>query len=104
MELPPRTRRIPGVRAMEALGYGTTSAHAENTSCTKSIPKTRWNYLRTRGEYDATDPREVIPEELPPRTRRIHSIGVEIGFPPVVFLLPVVVLTHVSGVVSGVTP
>ena len=41
--------------------------------------------------------------ELPPRARRI-PIGVEIGFPPVVFLLPVVVLTHVSGVVSGVTP
>ena len=104
MELPPRARRILFQAGVAGSKPGTTSACAENTSCTKSIPKTRWNYLRARGEYDATDPREVIPEELPPRTRRIHSIGVEIGFPPVVFLLPVVVLTHVSGVVSGVTP
>ena len=83
---------------------GTTSACAENTKTPDISAGRHRNYLRTRGEYDATDPREVIPEELPPRTRRIHSIGVEIGFPPVVFLLPVVVLTHVSGVVSGVTP
>ena len=55
------------------------------------------NYLRACGEYSEPNRVAVAAWELPPRARRIR-------FPPVVFLLPVVVLTHVSGVVSGVTP
>ena len=51
MELPPRTRRIPGVRAMEVLGYGTTSAHVENTPLGALWRPPEGNYLRVRGEY-----------------------------------------------------
>ena len=52
MELPPRTRRIPGGGVSGAVAWGTTSAHAENTPPVMSL--TVW----------------VL--ELPPRTRRIH--------------------------------
>ena len=104
MELPPRARRIPRHQIFLRAGIGTTSAHAENTWGTgHGSPRIR-NYLRARGEYSSGRSVASSRRELPPRARRIYSIGVEIGFPPVVFLLPVIVLTHVSGVVSGVTP
>ena len=31
--------------------FGTTSAHAENTTCAAISFGGRWNYLRARGEY-----------------------------------------------------
>ena len=54
---------------------GTTSAYAENTPETPAEQTGGWNYLRVRGEYC---PRRFVLcdyEELPPRTRRIHSDG-----------------------------
>ena len=71
-ELPPRTRRIPGVRAMEALGYGTTSACAENTLKTRTERVPLGNYLRVRGEYEISEGLFAHVAELPPRARRIH--------------------------------
>ena len=104
MELPPRARRILFQAGVAGSKPGTTSAHAENTWGTgHGSPRIR-NYLRARGKYSSGRSVASSRRELSPRARRIYSIGVEIGFPPVVFLLPVVVLTHVSGVVSGVTP
>ena len=71
LELPPRTRRIPGVASWCLAGVGTTSAYAENTISRAGILRTGGNYLRVRGEY-SMGPLIVISKlELPPRTRRI---------------------------------
>ena len=50
-ELPPRTRRIRPRLFARPIAYGTTSAHAENTSVARGFGKDPWNYLRARGEY-----------------------------------------------------
>ena len=71
-ELPPRTRRIPGIRATGALLMGTTSAYAENTPTFWERGAYGWNYLRVRGEYPTTRCRRHGRKELPPRTRRIQ--------------------------------
>ena len=72
VELPPRTRRIPGVSGVSGVSGGTTSAHAENTFRQHTATVLAWNYLRARGEYlkAALDAQQF--EELPPRTRRIQ--------------------------------
>ena len=51
LELPPRTRRIQASRPLEGAPYGTTSACAENTLSAMLPYRSRWNYLRVRGEY-----------------------------------------------------
>ena len=50
-ELPPRTRRIPGITLRYGLLLGTTSAHAENTGLLLVLMLWPRNYLRARGEY-----------------------------------------------------
>ena len=50
-ELPPRARRIQAGDLQIQLGLGTTSACAENTPHGSGHSKTKWNYLRVRGEY-----------------------------------------------------
>ena len=50
-ELPPRARRIPEAQPLIALGLGTTSACAENTTNIGFAPLNSGNYLRVRGEY-----------------------------------------------------
>ena len=72
LELPPRTRRIPGVASWCLAGVGTTSAYAENTSMMAIFSSITRNYLRVRGEYSSST---IFPRshwELPPRTRRIR--------------------------------
>ena len=71
-ELPPRTRRIQHRTLDTALGGGTTSAHAENTTIGQHPRQRNRNYLRARGEYLYTLPSRVSSLELPPRTRRIR--------------------------------
>ena len=73
MELPPRTRRIPGVASWCLAGVGTTSAYAENTSGTGTCPPWVRNYLRVRGEYRKKWLTAKSSMELPPRTRRIQT-------------------------------
>ena len=71
LELPPRTRRIPG-DAEGGPGFaGTTSAHAENTGYQGGYDDPIGNYLRARGEYYMKSKFGVDLVELPPRTRRI---------------------------------
>ena len=70
-ELPPRTRRILTIPTGMENPNGTTSAHAENTSVLPKKPHDPRNYLRARGEYTPSPPRQIPPRELPPRTRRI---------------------------------
>ena len=70
-ELPPRARRIPGIRGMSALCFGTTSACAENTMTRRRRVHGAWNYLRVRGEYVTLDSISDAELELPPRARRI---------------------------------
>ena len=60
----------------QPVGFGTTSAHAENTfspSTSRTPPK---NYLRVRGEYGELTPGTLTSLELPPRARRILQGGV----------------------------
>ena len=72
-ELPPRTRRIHFLYLTHYRVFGTTSAHAENTSRPGNIRPPPRNYLRARGEYlSASTPTSGLPE-LPPRTRRIRT-------------------------------
>ena len=70
-ELPPRARRIRGTchGAFDALG--TTSACAENTSFRQASTLPARNYLRVRGEYNASTHPRFPSRELPPRARRI---------------------------------
>ena len=70
-ELPPRARRIPVERAQQTVQVGTTSACAENTSCSSGRRCRPWNYLRVRGEYATSTSRKSAKAELPPRARRI---------------------------------
>ena len=70
-ELPPRARRIQD-RPKGLVPYkGTTSACAENTMLRNPPPKSDWNYLRVRGEYDLRMSLICDCGELPPRARRI---------------------------------
>ena len=71
LELPPRARRIPCVRAVRNATLRTTSACAENTSPTRPRRFAHRNYLRVRGEYINHDPYYTLFPELPPRARRI---------------------------------
>ena len=73
-ELPPRTRRIRPPTRPRHPGIGTTSAHAENTKCVKSLRAPCRNYLRARGEYCAPPVVPALAWELPPRTRRIQRL------------------------------
>ena len=50
-ELPPRARRILSPERLTPMGYGTTSACAENTRYCSRRPHSTGNYLRVRGEY-----------------------------------------------------
>ena len=54
-ELPPRTRRIRLILWNAQHFGGTTSAHAENTTCTNQFFGSTGNYLRARGEYLVLD-------------------------------------------------
>ena len=71
MELPPRARRIPGLRKLFKGIPGTTSACAENTDTRAWVCIMKRNYLRVRGEYPPSPHRNENPRELPPRARRI---------------------------------
>ena len=73
LELPPRARRILPRVPCSAPCFGTTSACAENTSRFKRSIRSRWNYLRVRGEYILSTMKSSSFEELPPRARRILS-------------------------------
>ena len=76
MELPPRARRIrEWVKTYSGLP-GTTSACAENTAGQTGFFPRRGNYLRVRGEYVLSGDTVSSFTELPPRARRIHSVGV----------------------------
>ena len=75
LELPPRTRRIPGVASWCLAGVGTTSAYAENTSMMAIFSSITRNYLRVRGEYEHDGDFFVNHPELPPRTRRILGLS-----------------------------
>ena len=74
-ELPPRTRRILHIRPRYRGGDGTTSAHAENTLVSNAWVGVTGNYLRARGEYRTGRSTPWGCQELPPRTRRIHTIN-----------------------------
>ena len=54
---------------------GTTSAYAENTGSRPSASANLRNYLRVRGEYITRVAWSCTASELPPRTRRIPSLG-----------------------------
>ena len=59
----------------QPVGFGTTSAHAENTfspSTSRTPPK---NYLRMRGEYPSPIERVRAAPELPPHARRIRCLA-----------------------------
>ena len=68
----------PGIRATGVLLMGTTSAHAENTSQNAPGQNAPGNYLRARGEYPTFAPPVAASTELPPRTRRILNIFLNI--------------------------
>ena len=70
-ELPPRTRRIPIFGDKRSFYGGTTSAYAENTLDITAKDEFAGNYLRVRGEYQASPTLGFSQAELPPRTRRI---------------------------------
>ena len=72
-ELPPRARRILAVTKTRSGESGTTSACAENTGLTAPWCMTSWNYLRVRGEYNASAGTVTDNSELPPRARRIQT-------------------------------
>ena len=70
-ELPPRARRILTGGGLVVLGFGTTSACAENTLTSHIAIQKHGNYLRVRGEYDTARHGSHAVLELPPRARRI---------------------------------
>ena len=53
-ELPPRARRIPRPMRCQGTPLGTTSACAENTRTRRLGSCATGNYLRVRGEYEAS--------------------------------------------------
>ena len=57
----------------QILGFGTTSACAENTSSGTRYAGGHWNYLRVRGEYPLPWLLRPAHLELPPRARRIQQ-------------------------------
>ena len=71
-ELPPRARRIREHETLDYFKVGTTSACAENTHGHGAHAQALGNYLRVRGEYIGHRRSVLIPEELPPRARRIR--------------------------------
>ena len=75
MELPPHARRILERPGAQEHPHGTTSVCAENTLCKLDGLYSYRNYLRVRGEYNSTLAAWAGRLELPPRTRRIHSLG-----------------------------
>ena len=81
-ELPPRARRILWRFCNHAAGDGTTSACAENTSCSRPFFWFPWNYLRVRGEYAGWRRGQITRVELPPRARRIPLGDENTAFPP----------------------
>ena len=74
MELPPHARRIRVAELNTTAENGTTSACAENTGHPTIRGAHRWNYLRMRGEYITVGTPDLLPEELPPRARRILRV------------------------------
>ena len=74
-ELPPRARRILLGLGPILLLPGTTSACAENTTQRLCRLSAHRNYLRVRGEYPIHPVAKHIQKELPPRARRIPSVG-----------------------------
>ena len=73
VELPPHTRRRVGNRTIERVIPGITSAYAEKSGYSALANRSRWNYLRIRGEeFVAFCPPSLMPE-LPPHTRRRGS-------------------------------
>ena len=62
------------------LALGTTSACAENTEAGTADGDPLGNYLRVRGEYQATMLENTRQAELPPRARRIlfTSLGTSV--------------------------
>ena len=75
MELPPRARRILADATVVAAHNGTTSACAENTGAGILQGYAEGNYLRVRGEYAGPALTAGVLGELPPRARRIRSMG-----------------------------
>ena len=71
-ELPPRARRILLCLQNIHLLRGTTSACAENTLTNHHSVTHIGNYLRVRGEYQASGKPSIRHGELPPRARRIR--------------------------------
>ena len=71
MELPPRARRILAKAGTKPVGFGTTSACAENTRKLLKGRCGKRNYLRVRGEYLCWPWLRAAWMELPPRARRI---------------------------------
>ena len=71
-ELPPRARRIHKENVINELGFGTTSACAENTPEMHPVFPPQRNYLRVRGEYAFFCGVRRRCWELPPRARRIQ--------------------------------
>ena len=59
----------------EELFAGTTSACAENTGSGIRWWRVPGNYLRVRGEYQASASPSALAAELPPRARRIRTRG-----------------------------
>ena len=80
-ELPPRARRILIGERQVRRYLGTTSACAENTLPALFFADDPRNYLRVRGEYLSHDSLREIHMELPPRARRIHTIGLNRHMP-----------------------
>ena len=72
LELPPRARRIRTAQMGFLRAHGTTSACAENTQTPSDSTANPGNYLRVRGEYNVAPVALILPQELPPRARRIH--------------------------------
>ena len=80
-ELPPRARRIPRATPPHARTTGTTSACAENTVGFYWAGAPPRNYLRVRGEYQASKISSSSSKELPPRARRIQEDSWLFGLP-----------------------
>ena len=81
-ELPPRARRILCQGCRTFLGFGTTSACAENTGRVYRSHLPIRNYLRVRGEYAAFSLSRIWRLELPPRARRIPASWVSPAHSP----------------------
>ena len=78
-ELPPHARRIRRLSRTARRTLGTTSACAENTLFRRPVLRSRWNYLRMRGEYANPYMIGIEPQELPPHARRIPPPALCLG-------------------------